>query len=126
MDLAEHLVISVYRFMAKMKNLSGVEEEIFKFLRRAVYFREDEIISGFQDLRAALKQFEGNPLMARSFMYLDLISWLESKIEKRPVELIIQEKFEREFKHRNNKSAARAISAYESGFVGGINSVGGG
>jgi len=34
-QLLEYLIKSVYRFMAKMKNLSVVEEEIFKFLRKA-------------------------------------------------------------------------------------------
>ena len=34
-DLLEYLIKSVYRFMAKMENLSMVEEEIFEFLRRS-------------------------------------------------------------------------------------------
>ncbi len=33
-DILEYLIKSVYRFMAKMENLSIVEEEIFKFLRK--------------------------------------------------------------------------------------------
>ncbi|MEO7768134.1 MAG: hypothetical protein ABIS01_11935, partial [Ferruginibacter sp.] len=32
-DILDHLIKSVYRFMAKMRNLSVVEEEIFKFIR---------------------------------------------------------------------------------------------
>ncbi|MBC7867470.1 MAG: hypothetical protein H7X88_08040, partial [Gloeobacteraceae cyanobacterium ES-bin-316] len=34
-ELLEYLIKSVYRFMAKMDNLSKVEEEIFAFLRRS-------------------------------------------------------------------------------------------
>ena len=34
-NLLEYLVKSVYRFMAKMENLSVVEEEIFTFLKKA-------------------------------------------------------------------------------------------
>src|SRR5690606_25286723 len=35
-DILEYLIKSVYRFMAKMENLSRVEEEIFRFLPRAI------------------------------------------------------------------------------------------
>jgi hypothetical protein len=35
-DLLEYLIKSVYRFMGKMENLSGVEEEMFSFLRNAL------------------------------------------------------------------------------------------
>ena len=34
-ELMESLTKSVYRFMAKMKNLTVVEEEMFKFLRKS-------------------------------------------------------------------------------------------
>src|SRR5678810_1415078 len=34
-ELLEYLIKSVYRYMAKMQNLSKVEEEIFSFLRRS-------------------------------------------------------------------------------------------
>ena len=37
--LMESLSKSVYRFMAKMKNLTVVEEEMFKFLRQSFHYR---------------------------------------------------------------------------------------
>jgi len=39
-----------------------------------------------------LKTFENHPYEKRAFLYLDIISWLESKIENKPVASIIQEK----------------------------------
>src|ERR1700733_2300558 len=42
-ELLEYLTIAVYRFMAKMENLSGVEEEIFRFLRRSFKVTRGEI-----------------------------------------------------------------------------------
>lgn len=39
-----------------------------------------------------LKVYENHPYEKRAFLYLDIISWLESKIENRPVAEIIQEK----------------------------------
>jgi hypothetical protein len=40
-----------------------------------------------------LKAFEDHPYERRAFLYLDIISWLESKIENKPVSQIIQNKY---------------------------------
>ena len=40
-----------------------------------------------------LKKYEGNPLESRAFVYLDVISWLQSKISGVNVQDIIREKF---------------------------------
>jgi hypothetical protein len=40
-----------------------------------------------------LKPLEKNKLESRAFMYLDIISWLESKIQGKEVQAVIQEKF---------------------------------
>ena len=79
-DLLEYLIKSVYRFMAKMENLSRVEEEIFSFLRRSFRLGAHALKPEFEKLLEELRKYEGNPLEARAFAYLDLISWLESKI----------------------------------------------
>ncbi len=92
-DLLEYLIKSVYRFMAKMKNLSVVEEEIFKFLRKSFSLSPSKIISAFKALKDKLEKYEGKPLETRSFMYLDITSWLESKIHNVAVQKIRREKF---------------------------------
>ncbi len=79
-DLLEYLIKSVYRFMAKMDNLSKVEEEIFAFLRRSFKLGAHALKPEFEKLLSSLKKYEGNPLEARAFAYLDIISWLQSKI----------------------------------------------
>lgn len=93
--ILEHLIKSVYRFMAKMENLSVVEEEIFKFIRKSFHLNPQQIKDAFISLREKLKKYEDNPLESRSFMYLDIISWLESKIEGVPVQEIIKHKYVR-------------------------------
>ncbi|MBD0331890.1 MAG: hypothetical protein ICV66_04485 [Chitinophagaceae bacterium] len=93
LQLLEYLVKSVYRFMAKMENLGSVEEEIFIFLRRAFNLTASELKPEFENLLARLKQLENNHLATRSFAYLDFISWLESKIEDRPVSEVIRRKY---------------------------------
>lgn len=92
-DLLEYLIKSVYRFMAKMQNLSVVEEEIFKFLRKSFYLSPKQIKSAFIALKDKLEKYRANPLESRSFMYLDIIGWLESKIEGVPVQDVIRRKY---------------------------------
>jgi hypothetical protein len=92
-ELLEYLIKSVYRFMAKMKNLSIVEEEIFKFLRKSFSLSPSKIISAFKSLKEKLERLQGNPLETRSFMYLDIIAWLESKIINVPVQDVRRAKF---------------------------------
>lgn len=92
-DLLEYLIKSVYRYMAKMENLSKVEEEMFAFLRRSFKVGAAALKPEFEKLLAKLKRYEGNPLEARAFAYLDVISWLESKISGVQVQDVIRQKF---------------------------------
>ncbi len=92
-DLMEYLVKSVYRFMAKMENLSLVEEEMFKFLRKSFRLSPKELKPEFRKLLEKLKQFEKSKFETRAFVYLDIISWLESKVFEKPVYEIIRKKY---------------------------------
>ena len=93
LDLLEYLIKSVYRFMAKMGNLSGVEEEIFRFLRRSFNLSPGKLKPEFEKLVESLKKYEGNRFETRAFMYLDIISWMESKIRHVPVQEVIRTKY---------------------------------
>lgn len=92
-EILESLIKSVYRYMAKMESLSKVEEEMFAFLRRAFHVGAHALKPEFEKLLAKLKKYEGNPLESRAFVYLDVISWLESKISGVNVQDVIREKF---------------------------------
>jgi len=92
-QLLEYLAKSVYRFMAKMHNLSVVEEEMFKFLRKALTLPPNKFKPEFEKLLHKLRQFENKPFETRAFMYLDVISWLESKISGVPVQEVTQQKY---------------------------------
>ena len=84
-QLLEYLIKSVYRFMAKMGNLSLVEEEIFNFLRKSFKLTPKQLKPEFEKLLDKLKTYEKNRYETRVFAYLDIISWLESKIRQVPV-----------------------------------------
>ena len=92
-DLLEYLLKSVYRFMSKMQNLSTVEEKIFGFLKSSFHLSPKQLKPQFEKLLAELKPLEKNRLESRAFMYLDIISWLESKIEYQPVQTVIRQKY---------------------------------
>ena len=79
--------------MYKMQNLSTVEEEVFSFLRISFRLSPRKLRPQFQMLRAALRPLEKSRLESRAFMYLDIISWLESKINNQPVQNIIRQKY---------------------------------
>jgi hypothetical protein len=94
-EILDHLVKSVYRFMSKMQNLSVVEEEIFKFIRRSFSVTVRNIKPELEKLLVKLKKVEHNRFETRAFVYLDIISWLESKLENVPVQDVIRKKFKR-------------------------------
>jgi hypothetical protein len=97
MDTVAYLSKSVYRFMAKMNNLSTVEEVLFLFIKERIQSgiinQPQQITKAFESLIEKLKPLESNKLESRAFMYLDIISWLESKLENKDVQSIIKEKF---------------------------------
>ena len=94
-EILDHLIKSVYRFMAKMQNLSVVEEEIFKFIRRSFAVTVRNIRPELERLLVKLKKVEHNRFETRAFVYLDIVSWLESKLENVPVQEVIRKKFRR-------------------------------
>lgn len=83
---------STYKFLLKMNELHEVQREIIKFLRNLGNIYPHELKGEFRKLHTCLKAYEDHPYEKRAFLYLDVISWLESKIENRPVASIIQEK----------------------------------
>ena len=79
--------------MSKMQNLSIVEETIFSFLQRSFRLSAKQLKPEFELLLQILQPLEKSGLESRAFMYLDIISWLESKIENKPVQTIIRQKY---------------------------------
>jgi len=48
--------------------------------------------NSFRELYDRLKEYEDHPYEKRAFLYLDILSWLESHLENKPVAEIIREK----------------------------------
>ncbi|MFC5044920.1 hypothetical protein ACFSTE_21330 [Aquimarina hainanensis] len=81
-----------YKFLIKMDDLYEVQKEMIKFLRNLGDIFPHQIKDEFRKLHKTLKQYEEHPYEKRAFLYLDILSWLESNIEGRPVADIIKEK----------------------------------
>jgi hypothetical protein len=92
-EIIESLSRSVYRFMAKMENLTVIEEEMFKFLRKSFHISRQKLRPEFEKFLQKIKQFEKSRFETRAFAYLDIISWVESKLYNKPVSEVIREKY---------------------------------
>ncbi len=83
---------STYKFLLKMNDMHAVQKEMIKFLRNLGNIYPHELRDEFLKLYAELKKYEDHPYEKRAFLYLDIISWLESHLEDKPVSQIIREK----------------------------------
>lgn len=91
--LLQYQVKSVYRYLGKMEELQKVQKHIFSFLRKLPSMKLLEVREHFKELKAELEALQQDDIEKRFFLYLDILSWLQSKIEKRSVESVIQDKF---------------------------------
>ena len=91
-ELIEYLARSVYRFMSKMETLTVVEEEMFRFIRNR-FPASKGLQKEFAELLNRIKGLEKNRFETRAFAYLDVISWLESKVYNKPMAQIVHEKY---------------------------------
>lgn len=92
-EILESLIKSVYRFMARMKTLTVIEEAIFTFLRHSFKVNARLLKPELEQFLKKIKHLEKNRFETRSFAYLDVISWVESKVYDRPMGEIIHEKY---------------------------------
>src|SRR3989339_140782 len=91
-DLIEYLVKNTYRFLSKMKDLHRTQKELLFFLRRLPSISPERLDDAFLGLLAELKRLRQDPFEKRPFLYLDIISWLESKISGIPDQDVIRQK----------------------------------
>jgi hypothetical protein len=88
----EKLIVSTYKFLVKMNDLHEVQRKMILFLKNLNNIYPQDLKKAFIKLHNDLKVYENHPYEKRAFLYLDVLSWLESKIENQPVEEIIRQK----------------------------------
>lgn len=109
-QLMDSLIRSVFRFMAKMENLTVVEEEMFRFLKSAFRFNKSELRYALEQFLNKIKHLEKNRFETRAFAYLDIISWVESKVYQRPMSEVIHNKFLAQKKRRYKSEKKQTVS----------------
>lgn len=93
--LVKYQIMSVYKFLSKQQDLQMVQKEIFNFLRKTPRIERKDIKKEFIKLREALMKYTKDPYERRPFLYLDIIAWLDSKIEGKRIQDVIKERKER-------------------------------
>ena len=89
----EALLKSTYRFLLKINDLYEVQKEMIKFLKGLQDMYPQDLKQAFENLKGTLKKYEDHPFERRAFLYLDVISWLESKIQNVPIGDVIRKKY---------------------------------
>jgi hypothetical protein len=88
----ENQLKNTYKFLIKMNDLHEVQKEIIRFLKNLNSIYPNDIKKEFIKMKEHFIELEKNTYEKRAFLYLDIISWLESKIENRKISDIIKEK----------------------------------
>ncbi|MGB1449713.1 MAG: hypothetical protein ACPG8F_07730 [Flavobacteriaceae bacterium] len=81
-----------YKFLLKMDDLHEVQKSMITFIRKLGDIYPHELKFHFKQLHEELKQYENDPYERRAFLYLDILSWLESKIHNKSIAEIIKAK----------------------------------
>lgn len=96
-DLLPYQVKSLYRFLRKMKDVQKVQMAIMRFIRKMPKIQPQEVKQEFINLKETLEAIKKEPYQLRPFLYLDIIAWLESKIEGIAFQEVIQRNFKEQF-----------------------------
>ncbi len=83
--LVSYQVRSVYRYLSKMKEMQAVQREVFKFVRRTPNMLKGQVKEEFVQLKSRLLVLRRDKIARRPFIYLDIISYLDSKIKEIPM-----------------------------------------
>lgn len=94
LDVINYYIISTYRFLLKKHDLHLFQKFILNFLKTLNKdITKKEMLERFRNLKIQLVPLVNSAYEKRAFIYFDIISWLESKIEKRSVQEVIRDKF---------------------------------
>lgn len=92
-DVIDYYIRSTYRFLLKKDDLHTFQQNILEFLKNlSREITPNQLIDRFKELRDKLLLLSESKYDKRAFVYFDIISWLESKIENQSVGEIIKAK----------------------------------
>ena len=89
----DYQIRNVYAYLVKMNDMHAVQKEMIAFLKKLNTMYAADFKKELKVLYNKLLPYESHAYERRPFLYLDVLSWLESKIRDKDIESIIQEKF---------------------------------
>lgn len=96
LDDAEMIVYNIratYRFLQKKQSFVKYQQLIMGYLRSTKKTDTPaKTIGRFKELKQEMQKLENNRFEKRAFIYFDIVSWLESKIENRSMQEIVKQK----------------------------------
>ncbi len=66
---------------------------MFKFLRNTFHTDPKDLTKQLQKLHDTISKFENNRFETRAYVYLDVFSWLEAKLEHKTMGEVIKAKY---------------------------------
>lgn len=94
-ELLEYLVRAARRYLTKLEGLYPFESILLSFLRRVSSLYAMDVKAEFSNLRKQLVSVGYEPGDRNALSTLDLLAWVDSKLEERPLADILKEKNER-------------------------------
>ncbi len=92
-DLLPYLLNSVHRFLDKMEELNKMQVETIRFFKTISSLPINEYTDAFQKFKLILTKLEKDPFEKRAFLYLDMSTWVESKLMKKSLKSVIKKQF---------------------------------
>src|SRR5688572_29454388 len=92
-NLLELLVEKVGRFFSKMRDLNEVQIALLNFFRNNLDVKKQDLHHNLQVLKKEVIRLEKNPFEGRTFHHLDIIAWIDSRIEAKTVGDVIGRRF---------------------------------
>ncbi len=89
----EYNIKSVYAFLIKMNDMHNVQKEMMGFLKKLTTMYASDFKKELRGLHERLLPLASDPYERRPFFYLDIISWIESKLNNTSITGIIRERF---------------------------------
>lgn len=99
--LGKALLIT-YKYLHQLNDLNEVYLKIMQFIKKILKAEQREIKQLFSKLRDELVTYTTHPYEKRTFYYLDIISWLDSKITGKPMLTVMQQRRNMAISRRNN------------------------
>jgi len=88
-ELVNYQLRQVYRFLLKLEELDAVLNEILKFLRRTTQMQTKNMGHEFLKLKNKLITLKSKRFEKRPFLYLDIIAWLDTKINNQTFQEVL-------------------------------------